>query len=233
MAHTLVNLTVHGIGPPPRELEPGEERTWISLAQFEAVVEAVAGRDDVRLTFDDGNASDLEFALPRLLERGISAEFFIAVGLLDLPGRLTTAGVRELVDAGMPIGSHGWAHRDWRRLEERDAVREIDDARASLAELSRLPVSQVSVPFGSYDRTVLTRLRRAGITRVYTSDGGRARTEAWLQARNSTPSDIGPDWLDCVLRGRPSLAQRTRRVAARTVKQVRPSPRSHRPVRRR
>ena len=31
------------------------------------------------------------------------------------------------------------------------------------------------MPFGSYDRHVLRALRRTGVTRVYTSDGGWAR----------------------------------------------------------
>ena len=67
MVRTLVNVTVHGIGPPPRPLDPGEERMWVSVEQFERVVDVAADRDDVRLTFDDGNVSDLEVALPRLL----------------------------------------------------------------------------------------------------------------------------------------------------------------------
>src|SRR6476660_3636004 len=150
MARTLVNLTVHGIGTPPRLLDPGEERTWVSVEQFERVVDVAADRDDVRLTFDDGNASDLEVALPRLLERGLTAEFFLAAGLLDQPGRITADGVGELLKAGMLIGSHGWAHRDWRRLDDRQAVEEIDDARSMLAGLTNRQVSRVSIPFGSY-----------------------------------------------------------------------------------
>ncbi len=228
MARTLVNLTVHGIGPPPRPLDPGEERTWVSVEQFERVVDAAADRDDVRLTFDDGNVSDLEVALPRLLERGLTAEFFLAAGLLDQPGRLTADGVGELLKAGMPIGSHGWAHRDWRRLDDRQAVQEIDDARSMLAGLTNRQVLRVSIPFGSYDREVIARLRRAGITRAYTSDGGRARPDAWLQARNSLPHDLGPEWIDRVLRGQSSLAQRALKGAVRGVKRARPSPRGDR-----
>ena len=108
----------------------------------------------------------------------------------------------------MPIGSHGWAHCDWRRLDDRQAIQEIDDARSMLADLTNRQVLRVSIPFGSYDRVVIARLRRAGITRAYTSDGGRARPDAWLQARNSLPHDLGPEWIDRVLRCQSSLAQR-------------------------
>ena len=77
-----MNLTVHGIGPTDRALDPGEDQTWVSVAQFEQVLDAAVGRPDVRITFDDGNASDVEIGLPRLLERGLKAEFFVLAGLL-------------------------------------------------------------------------------------------------------------------------------------------------------
>ena len=81
----VINLTVHGIGPAERELDPCEDDTWVSIEQFERVLDAVVGRDDVRVTFDDGNASDVTIALPRLLDRGLTAEFFVLAGLLGKP----------------------------------------------------------------------------------------------------------------------------------------------------
>jgi peptidoglycan/xylan/chitin deacetylase (PgdA/CDA1 family) len=221
MASTVVNLTVHGIGPTVRELEPGEDGTWVSVEQFEQVLDAVAGRPDVRLTFDDGNASDLEIALPRLLERGLSAEFFVLAGRLGEPGRLAEDGVRELIRAGMRVGSHGWAHRDWRRIEPAQVNEEFADAHRVLTELTRKPVTRVAIPFGSYDRNVIGHLRRAKVTCAYTSDGGRARPDAWLQARNSLRNTIGPEWTREVLDCTPSLKLRARRVAARAVKRAR------------
>jgi peptidoglycan/xylan/chitin deacetylase (PgdA/CDA1 family) len=221
MARSIVNLTVHGIGPPARELDPDEADAWVTVEQFEQVLDAATGRDDVHITFDDGNASDVEVALPRLLERGLSAEFFVLAGLLGEPGRLGADGVRELVRVGMPVGSHGWAHRDWRRVDAAQAAQEFVEAHRVLAELTRRPVSAVAVPFGSYDRHVLGRLRRANVTRVYTSDGGRARPNGWLQPRNSLRSDLGPQWMAHVLDGRPALPVRARRLAARTVKRAR------------
>jgi len=73
MTVSAVILTVHGIGPTSRSLDPGEDRTWVTLKQFEQVLDAAAGRPEVQITFDDGNASDIEIALPRLLQRGLSA----------------------------------------------------------------------------------------------------------------------------------------------------------------
>ncbi|MEU4572357.1 polysaccharide deacetylase family protein [Nonomuraea sp. ATR24] len=217
----VTNLTVHGIGEAPRELDPGEDLTWVSVAQFEQVMDAVAGRPDVRVTFDDGNASDVEIALPRLVERGLKAEFFVLAGMLGEPGRLDSEGVRELLGAGMRIGSHGWAHRDWRTLDARQAAEELSAAHRLLGQLTGEPVSRVAIPFGSYDRDVLRRLRQAGVTRAYTSDGGRARADSWLQARNSLRSDLDGGWISRVLGGGPSLPRRAAKLAMRLYKRVR------------
>jgi peptidoglycan/xylan/chitin deacetylase (PgdA/CDA1 family) len=221
MARGVVILTVHGIGPAPRSLDPGEDRTWISVDQFEQVLDAVVGRSDVRLTFDDSNASDVEIGLPKLLERGLSAEFFILAGLLAEPGRLNPADVRQLHQAGMRVGSHGWAHRDWRRIDPSLHAQEFRDSRQVLGELTGHTVSRVSIPFGSYDRNVLRHLRRTGITSAFTSDGGRARPDKWLQPRTSLRADTSPDSLRRVLDGRTPPALRARRILARSFKRVR------------
>jgi peptidoglycan/xylan/chitin deacetylase (PgdA/CDA1 family) len=220
-ASSLVNITVHGIGPARRKLEPAEEEFWVSVSQFEQVLDAVVERSDVRITFDDGNSSDVEFALPLLVERGLTAEFFLLAGMLGDGGRVDRAGVRALLDAGMAIGSHGWSHRDWRRIDDAQAREELDDAHRVLGELTGRPVSRVAIPFGSYDRHVLRRLRNAGVTCAYTCDGGRARPNAWLQARTSLRNDIDTAWIDQALEPTSGIARQARNGAARIVKRLR------------
>jgi hypothetical protein len=34
---------VHDVGRADHELDPGEDQTWVSVAQFERVLDAVAG----------------------------------------------------------------------------------------------------------------------------------------------------------------------------------------------
>ena len=50
----------------------------------------------MRLSFDDGNSSDVEIALPALRERGLPRRFFVVAGRLDRPGSLSRDDVREL-----------------------------------------------------------------------------------------------------------------------------------------
>src|SRR5689334_16744292 len=97
---STINLTVHGIGDTGRLLDPGEDLTWVSTEQFVSVLNATVDRPDVRITFDDGNRSDVEIALPRLMERGLRATFFILAGRLGEAGRLDSADLKELVGSG-------------------------------------------------------------------------------------------------------------------------------------
>jgi peptidoglycan/xylan/chitin deacetylase (PgdA/CDA1 family) len=185
----VLNLTFHGVGPPPRPLEQGERDVWLSHERFTAVLDAAAGRGDVRLTFDDGNASDLELALPALRERDLRATFFVSAELVGSAGYLDRGGIRELAAAGMTIGCHGLRHVPWRGLDDATLDDELVRGRRLTEQLSGRSVAAAACPFGAYDRRVLRRARSAGYARVFTSDGGRARERAWLQPRNTLRRD--------------------------------------------
>jgi peptidoglycan/xylan/chitin deacetylase (PgdA/CDA1 family) len=184
-ARTSWILTFHGVGKKPRALDPGEERVWLDADRFSSVLDAVGSRPDVSLSFDDGNLSDVETALPLLIERGLTAMFFPCVGRLGEPGFLTPEQVRELVSAGMGIGSHGWAHRPWRGLPEEDLELELSGARKRLEDVVGTPVLTASCPFGAYDRRILGLLHSIGYERIYTSDGGPAQADDWLAPRTT------------------------------------------------
>jgi peptidoglycan/xylan/chitin deacetylase (PgdA/CDA1 family) len=195
MQERSINLTFHGIGEPPRPLPAGEADVWVSRDRFLSLLDSVAGRPDVRITFDDGNASDLEHALPALAQRGLRGTFFVVAGRLQEPAFLDPAGVRELAAAGMDIGCHGMHHRPWRGLDEPALREELVQAKAILEEIVERPVTEAACPFGSYDRRVLRTLRSSGYRRVYTSDRGTTSPGDFLQARNSVGPDDQPDLL--------------------------------------
>jgi peptidoglycan/xylan/chitin deacetylase (PgdA/CDA1 family) len=189
-AAAVHNMNFHGVGEPPRSLAPGEAMVWLPLERFRATLDAVAGRGDVRISFDDGNRSDIELALPALTQRGLTATFFVLAGRLDDPRHLGVEDVQRLVDAGMTIGSHGLHHRNWRRCGDDELIAELAESRRVLEAITGTPVAQVAVPFGAYDRRVLGHARRAGgYERVFTSDGGPASAGAWLQPRTSVSND--------------------------------------------
>lgn len=194
-----VNLTFHGIGKPVRPLVPGEAEVWLTRRQFEAALDSISGRHDVVITFDDSNESDLEYALPALCRRGLRATFFVVAGTLGVPGYLDKHGVRTLASEGMGIGCHGMRHRPWRGLDGQELREELVDARRLLEQVVERPVTEAACPFGSYDRRVLRSLRRCGYQRIYTSDPGTARSDDWLQARNTVRAGDAPGLVERVL----------------------------------
>src|SRR3712207_5181342 len=98
MPETVINVCFHGIGTPRRELEPGEAPYWIGVDTYHRVLDDLASWPlPVRISFDDGNASDVEIGLPGLLSRGLTADFFVLAGRLGQTGSLDEPAVKELV----------------------------------------------------------------------------------------------------------------------------------------
>ncbi len=217
-------LTFHGFGEPPAGASSAERRAWLPARWLDPLLDALP-REHVRLTFDDGNASDLEHVLPALARRKHQATFFVPAGELDSPGRLARDQISVLHAAGMRIGSHGLHHIDWRRTDDRELERELVNSRSTLAEIVGGDVREAACPFGSYDRRVLRALRDAGYTRVYTSDGGPAADRAWLAPRTTINRDRTlAEWLDFVSHGQ-SRRTRPGLLLKRCVKRWRGAPR--------
>ncbi|MFF2271637.1 polysaccharide deacetylase family protein [Agromyces sp. NPDC058136] len=216
----MIHLCFHGIGIPVAEREPGESRYWVTEDAFLRILDAVGAHPQVRLSFDDGNRSDVAVALPALQERGLRATFFALAGRLDDPASLGAADLRELHDAGMGLGSHGWAHIPWRGLDTATTHRELVDARAVLGDAGGGAIDEVALPLGRYDRRLLGELRRAGYRTVYTSDRFPARPSAWLQARYSVTADDTPTSVRSIL-ARPDRVQQARNRLASVAKRLR------------
>jgi len=162
--------------------------------QFEQMLAMIRHHPFINITIDDSNASDFTYALPALLDHGLTATFFVVAERIDSPGALSSTALQELASSGMRIGTHGLAHRPWRDLRDHGLEAEMRAARI-IAEIAGAPVREAACPFGSYDRRVLGALRRHGLRRVYTVDRGRAPYGAWLQPRytvckGDTPADL-------------------------------------------
>ena len=194
-----MNVTFHGVGESPRAPERGEEGGWLDLDSFESILDSVVDRPNLRITFEDGNLSDVVHALPALRRRDLEATFFVVAGQLGAPGFLDDLGVRTLLESGMSIGCHGLHHRPWRRLNDEALRDELVVARQILEAIVEQPVTEAACPFGSYDRRVLRSLRRYGYKHVYTSDRGLTYPEAWLQPRTSLGTGAGAQTIEQAL----------------------------------
>lgn len=212
----IYNLTFHRLATArSSDANP----SCLTAEMFDGILDQIKGRDDVRITFDDGNASDCEIALPALCSRGLQADFFICAGRIGTPDHLDEQQIRALLREGMRVGSHGMDHRPWRRLPEADLRRELVDARQKLEAVCGRAIESVACPFGSYGRKVLRRLREEGYRTVFTSDRGPAVREAWFQPRTTVTARESLADVERLLRAQPNepreIARRLKIAAKR------------------
>ena len=220
-----IGINFHGIGAPARDLEDGEAPYWLAEAQFTRVLDRIASAPDPHqfvVTFDDGNLSDYEIALPALKQRGLTATFFVLTGRLDEPGSLGREHVQALISAGMSIGSHGIAHVDWSLLEPAALDTELSQSREVLQELCAQQVTEAGIPFGCYNARVLRALRQHGYRVAFSSDMGLMNDAAFLRPRTSLRGDMTETEFDALLAGRMPPAKQLRRALGMTRKRLLP-----------
>ena len=119
------------------------------------------------LTFDDGFKNCLTNALPILLDKRAMAAFYLATGYVGLnPEKdrekllgffnegqilmefLNWDECRELVAAGMTIGSHTVSHARLAELNEADVCRELNYSKATIEENLGQACDHFCSPFG-------------------------------------------------------------------------------------
>jgi peptidoglycan/xylan/chitin deacetylase (PgdA/CDA1 family) len=162
------------------ELRPWPSKYSYSLgtsvfATHADVIAETLGNDQpgisLALTFDDGYASDSEYALPILSARGLRAHFFITVGRTGKAlGYMGWPQVRSVSDAGHIVGTHGWSHVLLTHCSAKELDRELSASRKLLEDKLGIAVTTMSLPGGRYNRRVLASCREAGYIRVYTSE---------------------------------------------------------------
>lgn len=145
----------------------------------------------VVLTFDDGYASVVEQAWPRLRERQMPATFFVTSGYVGsskrFPWDRDTAAdpevlrivdrdaLRQAAHEGLDIGSHTVTHPWLPRLGQDDLVRELADSRGEIEELVGREVTSLAYPTGGWNPAVRVAAQRAGYRFGVTVDRGLNR----------------------------------------------------------
>ncbi|MFN3938083.1 MAG: polysaccharide deacetylase family protein [Gemmobacter sp.] len=219
MPETHVGILFHGIGTPARALEPGEAPYWVAVDAFEDLLDRIAAhplRDRIRISFDDGNLSDHDIALPRLLARGLTADFFVLAGRIGQPGSLDAGQIRALAAAGMGVGSHGIAHRAWAGMGADLLREELEGSRDRIGTILGTPVRAAGIPFGAWDARVLRALVTAGYDSAWSSDRGRFDPQALLRPRRSVRGTDGPAEFAEILTGSLPPLRRLRRFLGMT-----------------
>jgi len=196
-ADTPIHLIFHELG-----VEPRPYAYYVPIHQFQQYVQKVrAGAQSTQacLTFDDGHDSNRSYALPMLADAGVRAKFFLVAGWIE--SRLhfmNWAGVRELIDQGHEVGSHGWSHALLTQCSDSELRNELARSKETIEQKIGQPVDAISVPSGRWNCRVRQAVHDAGYTRMYTSDPFLSRTNGQLALRgrinvtqNMSPADLG------------------------------------------
>jgi peptidoglycan/xylan/chitin deacetylase (PgdA/CDA1 family) len=139
---------------------------------------SAADAKSVVISFDDGDVSNAEVALPLLRERSMVAEFFVTSDFVGQTGMLTAADVRTLVDAGMSVQSHGRSHRFLEDLSPADLDAELRDSKRLLEAATGESVDALALPGGRGGERERVAALNAGYRYLLNSEPGPNRTRA-------------------------------------------------------
>lgn len=131
-----------------RQLDWLQAQGYSSVGLDDAALGPAATPRQVVISFDDGDVSNIEVALPRLRERGMTAEFLITSDFVGQPGMLAAADVRALAEAGMGVGAHGRSHAFLEDLDPSVLESELRDSRDRLQQISGCEVTSLALPGG-------------------------------------------------------------------------------------
>lgn len=94
---------------------------------------------------------------------GFKCTFNICAGMLDAPGRMTSAQVKELYDSGHEIACHGATHPFYNLVTPASALEDVLNDRCKLEEITGSIVRGMAYPEGVYSAEVKAMLHAAGI----------------------------------------------------------------------
>lgn len=192
MTARWVCLLYHDVAPVGHGVTGGPEYFSVSETGFRRQLDAIAheglrgcsiehalvtSEPKVAISFDDGTAGMYERAFPALVERGMSATFFITTTWVGTSGFVTWDQLREMKRAGMSIQSHTRTHPFLSELSAAQLGVELRGSKEEIDGQLGQDTRQIGLPGGDAPRGKLADLiGEAGYSVVGTSRWGVNRT---------------------------------------------------------
>ncbi|MCA1777847.1 MAG: polysaccharide deacetylase family protein [Xanthomonadaceae bacterium] len=166
----------------------------------------------VLITFDDGDASLIDTALPILEDLRLGAVFFVTRDFVGKPGMINHRALRRISRAGMVIGSHGVSHRFLNTLSRPELEIELTHSREFLEQVTGREVVLLSLPGGRGGKREIEMAGAAGYRSVFGSaPGNNQNTPAGsLIERVAITREVGLDQFRQILRWRGLASWRVR-----------------------
>jgi peptidoglycan/xylan/chitin deacetylase (PgdA/CDA1 family) len=157
------------------------------ISQMNSISSASAS--PVQISFDDGHASQFEFALPVLQEFSVKAQFFITAGWTEKRnGYMSWAQLAELAALGHDVQAHGWSHKLLTQCSDDELEEELKRSKGEMENHLGKKVDALSAPGGRCNKRVLAACTRIGYRCIFTSD-------PWSERECQQDIDIFGRWM--------------------------------------
>ncbi len=136
--------------------------------------------NSIAVSFDDGYASNIKYALPILEEYKIPCVIFVATGFIKQQSTqfISRKQLHELANHELiSIGSHTVTHPHLVRCNNEILRRELVESKLFLEDICGKQISCLSYPNGSYDTRTITEAKKTGYQQAYCSRVGYNATE--------------------------------------------------------
>ena len=164
-----------------RELQAAPGASFTTLSEWNR--QRPAARR-VALTFDDAHRNLFRNGLPVLRQLGVPAITYVVGSLIGKSNEwddgkgarreplMDRVQLREWIEAGLEIGSHGLTHRDLTTLSPDEARREIVDSKKLLEDLFGHPIRHFCYPYGAQNDAIRAIAQEAGYETATSTLGG-------------------------------------------------------------
>jgi len=138
------------------------------------------------ITFDDGYAEVLQYAVPALLRHGWTAIVFLVSGYIggqDTWPRHTAQGhatyplldrdhIAAMQYRGFSLQSHSHNHADLTGLDRSDLEHELSGSKRALERVTGAPVELLAYPYGFHNDQVVEQAKNAGYVAAFSTRSG-------------------------------------------------------------
>jgi peptidoglycan/xylan/chitin deacetylase (PgdA/CDA1 family) len=119
-------------------------------------------QNPILITFDDTREEQFTIGGSEMNKYGFKGVYFIMTVSINRPGYMTTEQIKKLSDDGHVIGAHTWDHHKVTAYIDNDWETQLVKPKTKLETITGKPVNYFAYPFGLWNPTAITALKKYG-----------------------------------------------------------------------